>query len=313
MATDKVYYINGVQVAPRALSNAVLTNGVYRKLHKIDLGKVPRETWEDPRVGVDGMRRRGPGAYGGRDMSWTIMSEVNASAVSASSIERVRDDEWQELLDLLVSDDLLTLKATRMSYPSTAISRVIYADAGEPSGWQWQKTSLDEGFVGRHDGPICVMAIPFHCPFPWWMDETATTTAELTLDGTTRTTVITNLGARPCGIKFNIEGSAAAGLTVVVTNVTSGISAAIGGPGVTLAGITLHATNGWTVDQYVDDPQEFRAYREANGADALPYLAARPRVWLDKGANTIQYRVTAGTPAGGETIQFSHRAWWGAP
>lgn len=312
MATDKVVYINGTQIAPSVLSNTVLTNGVYRNLIEIDMGKVSRKIWEDERPFLDGMRRRGS-VFGHRDMTWKIMSMVNVGAVSAANIERVRDDEQDALLDLLLSDELLTLKVARQKYPSTAVSRVILGEASEITAWQWQKDSLDDGLVGRHDMPVAILSVPFHCPFPWWMDETATETAELTLDGTARTTTITNTGHVPCGLKFNIEGSTASGLTVAVTNVTTGGEAAIIGPGVTLEGITLHATNGWTVDQYVDDPQAFQAYREADGASILGYLAERPRVWLAKGANTIRYQVTAGSVSGGETIQFAHRNWWGKP
>lgn len=309
MSTDKVISINGVPVAPRVLSNSVLTSGVYRTLIDIDMGKASRQVWEDDRPGQDGKRRRGS-VFGHRDMTWKIMSMVNTAAVSAANIERVRDDELSVINSLLLSSSLLTLKVSRYTYPSTAIARVIYADAMEVGAWKWQKTALDEGLVGRHDMPVLVVSVPFHCPFPWWIDETATSTAALTLDGTVRTTTITNLGDVPCGLKFNIEG-AGGPLDINVQNVTTGGAASLG-TGITLNDVTLHATNGHVVDQLVDDPQEWRAYREADEASIIDTLSARPRVWLQKGSNTIEYRVTSGTPTGA-TILFSHRAWWGAP
>jgi hypothetical protein len=193
MATDKVFYIAGTQVAPRVLSSDVLTNGVYRTLREIDNGSVGRNSWEDERPTLDGKRRRG-GVWNHRDMVWQIMSAVNTGVVSASDIERVRDGELDELSDLLLGDDLLTLKVSRMAYPSTAVSRVIYAEVQELHSWKWQKTSLDEGFVGSHAMPVLILTVPFHCPFPWWADETATPTAAQTLDGTLRTITITRKG-----------------------------------------------------------------------------------------------------------------------
>jgi len=312
MATDKIVYINDTQVAPRVLSADVLASGVYRNLVEIDMGKVARKVWEDERPLLDGMRRRGS-VFGQRDMTWKIRSMVNVAAVGATAIEQVRDSERDALLNLLLSGDLLELKVSGKRYNNQSVSRIIYADAGEIAAWQWQKTSLGDGYVGRHDMPVGILSVPFHCPFPWWADEAATATAELTLDATLRTTTVTNTGHVPCGLKFNVEGSAAGPLTVHVANATLGAQTSIVGPGVTLQDITLHATNGWSVDQYVDDPQAFLAYREADESSILSYLAARPRVWLAKGENTISYQITDGTPAGGETIQFSHRNWWGTP
>ncbi len=312
MATDKAFYIDGTQIAPNILSSAVLTNGVYRTLVEIDNGSVKRNIWEDERPLLDGMRRRGS-VFGTRDMEWKIRSLVNVGAVSAANIERVRDDEEDRLLSLLLKESgLLTLKVTRQSYPTTPVSRVIYADAAEVRAWKWEKTSLDDGLVGRHDMPVLIMTVPFHCPFPWWIDESATASALLNLTASAQTVVITNNGDRSCGLKFNVEGTGS-GLTIEVKNITTGLSATIGGGGVKLNNVTLHATNGHVVDQYVDDPQRFQAYREADGSSIMAKLSPRPRAWLAKGSNTIQYQIIAGTPAGDEKIQFWHRAWWGAP
>lgn len=311
MSSDRVVYVAGVQFAPRVLSNTVGTSVIYRSLREIDMGRVARTTWEDERPLLDGKRRRGS-VFGARDMTWKIQSSVNRDAVTAANVERARHAEEAAILDLLLPNSgLLTVKVTGVSYAGAATSRVIYAEPMDVQGWKWQRSGLDDGHVGRHDMPILVTSVPWHAPFPWWQDETATATAALSLTTSLQTTTITNLGHRPCGLKFNIEGSGS-GLDVVVTNATTGVNAAIGGPGVTLDNITLHATNGHVVDQFVDAPQRFLAYREADSSSIRDKLLARPRVWLQKGANTISYQVTAGSPTGA-TIQFYHRNLWGSP
>jgi hypothetical protein len=275
-----------------------------------DWGKAPKEIREDDRPHVDGKLRRGA-AWGGRDFYHAIGIRVNRAVVTdADDVEGARDDAVQALTNLIMGDGgLIAVKQVRHDISGNDITRVIQAEATPVTAPRWARTDWDEGLVGMFSGPDAVIGINWHAPHPWFVDAATTDTAALTLDGTLRNTTINNPSSRRVPVKIAALGTGS-GITFTVYNGTSGATTDLVGAGITLAGVTLDASDAIVVDQYVGDLQRLQAYQAADSV--FPYLAARPRLWLSPGDNTVKWQVTGGS-ATGATLVIGFKGWWATP
>jgi len=309
MATTHQVYYGSTLIAPNGSHALGAISGAFSThLLDFDWGEGPKDIREDDRPNAPGKLRRGV-AYGGRDFYHAIGIRVDVTKYTASQREAARDDAVEAFVNLLVSDELITVKQTRNNVAGSSISRQLYAEATVLRAPKWSRTDWGEGLVGRYDQPDAVVAVHWRAPFPWFVDAAETSSGALTLDGTARTVVVANASPFCIPLGFRILGTGS-GITVAVSNATGGAEPSIVGAGVTMAGLTLSATDATVCDQYVTDPQLFRVYKATT--DLMSTVAARPRLWLQPGNNTISRQVTAGTATGG-TLEFFHRGWHAVP
>lgn len=295
MATTKAIYFAGTQVG---YDYSSVASGGYtrtRNITALDWGEAPADLFQRPRPLRDGVIRRGR-RHGPRTITMQLASEITTAGLSVASIERARDDEWQDIQSLLYPEQgLVTIKHTRTDYSAAAVSRVIRGELQSYKGWTWVPDGIGDGFVGRYDNPLLLMPLNFVCPFPWFEDETATTgfTGQ-TLDGTLRSTTVTNPGLVACGVKISIT-AASGTATVRVSNST--ISSALAGSGAQLTSISPTAT-AVILDWYSTDPLGWTVTQ--GGTDIKSVLSTTSAILLAKGANTITWQVTSGSLTTGQ-------------
>lgn len=307
--TNHALYYGTTLIAPNGTHTlGAVADAFTTHLLDFDWGEAPKDIREDERPNADGMLRRGA-AYGGRDFYHAIGIRVDVTKFASAAIEDARDDAVEAVINLLGDDTLVAVKQNRKNSAGTAVSRVLYAEPTPIRAPKWSKTDWAEGLVGGYDMPDAVVAVHWHAPFPWFVDAAETATAALTMDGTERSQTIVNASPRRVPLGFRILGTGS-GITAVVYNDTSGHDDAIVGAGVTLTDLTLSATDATVYDQYVTDPQVFEVYKATT--DLMAKVAAKPRVWLEPGNNTIKRQVTVGSATGG-TIVFFHRGWHKVP
>lgn len=295
MSTTKAIHLAGTQVG---YDYSSVASGGYtrtRNITALDWGEAPADLFQRARPLRDGVIRRGR-RHGPRTITMQLASEITTAGLSVASIERARDDEWQDIQSLLYPEQgLVTIKHTRTDYSAAAVSRVIRGELQSYKGWTWVPDGIGDGFVGRYDNPLLLMPLTFVCPFPWLEDETATTgfTGQ-TLDGTLRSTTVTNPGLVACGVKVSIT-AASGTATVRISNST--ISSALAGSGAQLTSISPTAT-AVILDWYSTDPLGWTVTQ--GGTDIKSVLSTTGAILLAKGANTITWQVTSGSLTSGQ-------------
>lgn len=290
MATTKALHLAGTQVGYDFSSVATGGYTRTRNIPALDWGEAAADLFHRPRPLRDGMIRRGR-RHGMRTVNMQLASEISTSGLSVASIERARDDEWEDIQSLLYPEQgLITIKHTRTDYAAAAVSRVIRGELQSYRGWVWVPDGVGDGFPGRHDNPLLMCPLTFVCPFPWFENETASTgfTAQ-TLDGTLRSTTVTNPGLVACGVKVSIT-AASGTATVVISNTT--IGASLAGAGATLTDISPTATP-VVLDWYSTDPLGWTVLQSTT--DLKAKLNTSGALLLAKGANTITWQVTSGS------------------
>lgn len=306
-ATDKAVYINGTQVGFDV--GAALTDfdpAVTRTLIAMDWGAPERSRFYRARPLRDGSYRRG--ARTGRRMINLQLLSLLSDEIDDGDVERYRDFEWATLLDLLYPErGLSTIKVTGLSSEYGSYSRIIRGELANYPSWIWTPDSVGPGYVGSHVGRLAVLPLEFECPFPWFEDETASATSALTLDGTLRTTSVTNNGLVSCGVQITIAGTGT-GLTIVLANATSGAPAVIGN-GITLTNVAPTSGN-IVIDWYYSDPTSWSVLQGAT--DLRSKLNTTANHGLIRGGNTLSHQVTVGTPTGC-TITYRYKQLWGNP
>lgn len=304
-------YYSTTKIAPNGVHTlGGVSNAFTTHLLDFDWGKVAKDIRQDERPHVDGYLRRGA-AFRGREFYHAIGIRVDRAVVTNDdNVEGARDDAVQFITNLVMGlGGLIAVKQVRHDIAGNEISRVSFAEATPIVAPKWSRSDWDEGLVGAFSGPDAVIGINWAAPHPWFVDATATDTAALTLDGTERSTTITNLSDRPVPVKIAACGTGA-GVTFSVYNGTAAAVTDLVGTGITVNNVTLHPTNAVTVDQYVTDQQLLSAYQATTSL--LGSLSARPRLWLQQGANTIKWQVTGGS-ATGATLVISYKGWYASP
>lgn len=305
--TDKAVYINGTQVGFDV--GAALTDydpAVTRTLIAMDWGAPERERFYRARPLRDGSYRRGA-RTGRRTISLQLLSLL-LDVVPDNDVERYRDFEWASLLDLVYPErGLSTIKVTGQSSEYGSYSRIIRGELANYPSWIWSPDSVGAGYVGGHVGRVAVMPFVFECPFPWFEDETASATSALTLDGTLRTTSVTNNGLVSCGVQITIAGTGT-GLTIAMSNATSGASSLIGS-GFTLTDVAPTSGN-IVIDWYYSDPTAWSVLQ--GSTDLRSKLNTTANHGLIRGGNTLSHQVTVGSPTGC-TITYRYKQLWGNP
>lgn len=306
-ATNKTVYLNGTQIGFDVLTDTIdHTGGLTRTLIGMDWGAPERERFYRPRPLRDGSYRRGA-RTGRRTIDLQLLSQI-MDVVPDSEVEQVRHDEWTTMFDLLYPErGLSTIKVTGVSSEYGALSRIIRGELANYPSWIWTPDSVGPGYVGSHTGRLAVMPLVFECPFPWFEDETATATSALTLDGTLRTTSVTNYGIVSCGVQITIAGTGT-GLTIVMANATSGAPAVIGN-GITLTNVAPTSGN-IVIDWYYSDPTSWSVLQ--GSTDLRSKLNTAANHGLIRGGNTLSHQVTVGSPTGC-TITYRHKQLWGNP
>lgn len=299
--TNKTFWIGSTQIAPDVLSSAVVTNGVYRTVDQIDWGEAPQDSFEQARPFLDGVYLRGS-SIGARDFLWRIVSRVNRDVVS--NTEAVRDDELEDLLDLLSPDNgVLAIKQVRLNAAGGTVERVLYAKPKALPAWKWSPHDFDDGFVGTHEGIFLVLPVAWRAYFPWFLDEDDQAGPTMTINGTTMDTdTATNNGTVACGFRVSIVGSGTGDVTVA--NTTTGDS-------IVLNDIVLHASNAHVVDFHVADPLLRDAYRSSAPSTKIwGSITAGGFLGLARGSNTITVVAQAGMTG---TVTTTYRQFWGSP
>ena len=309
-ATQKAVYINAVQVGFDVSANhsATYDPAIIRTLIAMNWGAPERERFYRPRPLRDGSYRRGA-RHGRRTIDLQLLSLVHDDVVDGD-VERVRQDEWDAILGTIMAvSGLSTIKVTGYSDVAgpAATSRIIRGELVNVPAWIWSPDSVAPGYVGAHSQRAMVMPLSFECPFPWFEDETALASALLTLDGTLRTTSLTNAGLVPCGLQITIAG-AGTGLTIAMLNATSGASSYVGG-GITLTDVAPSSGN-IVIDWFYTDPTSWSVLQGATDLRSKLNVAANHGLVL--GNNTLSHQVTAGSPTGC-TILYRFKQLWGNP
>lgn len=309
-ATEKAVYINAVQVGFDVSANhsATYDPAVIRTLIALNWGAPERERFYRSRPLRDGSYRRGA-RHGRRTIDLQLLSLVHDDVVDGD-VERVRQDEWDAILGMIMAvNGLSTIKVTGYSDVAgpAATSRIIRGELVNVPAWIWSPDSVAPGYVGAHSQRAAVLPLQFECPFPWFEDETGSTPGALTLDGTLRTTSLTNAGLVACGMQITIAG-AGTGLTIVMANATSGAPSIIGS-GITLTNVAPSSGN-IVIDWYYSDPTAWSVLQGAT--DLRSKLNTTANHGLVVGSNTVSHQVTVGTPTGC-TITYRYKQLWGNP
>jgi len=309
-ATQKSVALNGNDIAFDVLANhgGTYDPAVIRTLIALNWGAPERERFYRPRPLRDGSYRRGA-RHGRRMIDLQLLSIVH-DGVPDSDVERVRHDEWDAILGMAMpSTGLTTIKVTGYSDVAgpAVTSRIIRGELANVPAWIWSPDAVEPGYVGTHAQRAAVLPLQFECPFPWFEDETATATAALTLDGTLRTTSLSNLGLIPCGVQITIAGTGT-GLTIVMANATSGATSVVGG-GFTLTNVAPSSGN-IVIDWYYSDPTAWSVLQGSTDLRAKLNTAANHGLVV--GGNTVSHQVTSGTLTGG-TITYRYKQLWGNP
>lgn len=302
------------QFVPESLDDDVGTNYVALVLDELDWGVVPVERWTKPRVLGDGQIRRGK-VHGARDLHWRVAGMVQVGTVVAAgkSIENVRDDALEELLDFLNPlNGPFWLRQARQNQAGTAVSRQIKAELKEIPSWVWQPDDWDSGFVGPHGGPAFVVPLEWVADFPWFQDVTAGISSQNnTLDSTLRTSTLTNNGVTRCGVTLTIDVGTGTATTITVYNDTAGVPAFTKGGGFTISNVV--AANGDVTIRWYDgdDPTTWSITQGGSATDIRAQLAVTKGLWFNRGSNDIKYQRTGGT--GTWQLDIQANQLWGAP
>ena len=273
----------------------------------MDWGAPERERFYRPRPLRDGSYRRGA-RTGRRRIALQVLAQI-LDVVPDDEVEQVRHDIWETLLSYMPPEGgLVSIAALGMSTDQGgAIARVIRGDLVNYPSWIWSPDAVGPGYVGNHLGRLAVLPLEFECPFPWFEDASGTATSALTLDGTLRTTSITNNGLVSCGVQITIAGTGT-GLTIVMANATSGAPAVIGS-GITLTNVAPTSGN-IVIDWYYSDPTAWSVLQGAT--DLRSKLNTTANHGLIRGGNTLSHQVTVGSPTGC-TITYRYKQLWGLP
>lgn len=296
-----------LQLGPRSTINQPTTGAFELDLRQIDLGSPSRENYTAPLATTDGEFTRG-NYYGTRSLTLQLGIRVRQAAVGAGGVEGLRDDAVDYVSGLLTQNGAYTLTRARKSYDNNDVERQILGQpvAGPP--WLWSPRELGPGLVGSHTGDHAIIPVAFLCHQPFFRSVDAIEDLSNTLDGTARDDTFTNSGHRRCGVRMVISGSSGTG-TVSITNTTAGAAENDVGAGLVISDLNV-GSGATTIDWFAQDPTVRTAVQ--GSTSILEKISTGGGLWLQPGANTLEWQVTAGSLTGA-TISFYFYEIWSTP
>lgn len=312
MSTNSIWTLTcpdatDLQLGPRSTIDQPVSGAFELNLNAIDLGSPGRENYTAPLAHTDGEFTRGS-YYGTRALALQLGIRVRQAAVGAGGVEGLRDDAVDYVAGLLTQNGAYTVTRARKTYDNNDVERQILGQpvAGPP--WLWSPRDLGPGLVGHHTGDHAIIPVAFLCHQPFFRSVDAIEDLSNTLDGTARDDTFTNGGHRRCGVRIVIAGSSGTG-TVSITNTTSGAASTDVGAGLIISDLDVSA-GATTIDWFAQDSTVRTALQGATSI--LDKISTGGGLWLQKGANTLEWQVTGGSLTGA-TISFYHYEIWSVP
>lgn len=297
-----------IQLAPRSTIDQPVSGAFeLTLLEPLDLGSPGRENYTAPLAHTDGDFVRG-NYYGTRAITLQLGIRVLQAAVAAGGMEGLRDDVVDYVSGLLAQNGVYTLTRARKTYDNNDVERQILGQPTAGPPWLWSPRSLAPGLVGQYSGDHAIIPIALLCHQPFFRSVDPVEDLANTLDGTARSDTFTNSGHRRCGVRMVISGASGTG-TISVSNTTGGASETDVGAGLVISDVNL-ASGSVTIDWFASDASVRSAVQ--GSTSILDKVSTGGGLWLQKGANTLEWQVTSGSLTSA-TISFYFYEIWSTP